>query len=101
VTVPDGSYALNGQACSVDLQGRMSGRATVKANWVKGGTDLQLAINRRIDRQGETVNLKSKERWTLSDDGQKLVVDRSVSGSRSSPSAKLTFRRASEKKKAQ
>ncbi len=101
LTMPNGSFALNGQECTVDLQGRMQGQATVKAKWVKGGKDLELDVNRQLDLQGSTVDLKSKERWNLSDDGQTLVVERSMKGPRGSQSAKLTFRRASEEKKAQ
>jgi hypothetical protein len=101
VTVPDGSFALNGQECTVDLQGRTSGKATVKAKWVKSGKDLELAVNRHLDMEGSTEELKSKEQWTLSDDGQTLVVDRSVKGAHGSQSAKLTFRRANEEQKAQ
>jgi hypothetical protein len=101
MTAPNGSFALNGQECSVDLQGRMQGRATVKAKWVKGGKDLELDVVRHLGTQGDTMDLKSKERWNLSDDGQTLVVERSMKGPRGSQSAKLTFRRASEEKKAQ
>ena len=101
MTMPNGSFALNGQECTVDLQGRMQGRATVKAKWVKGGKDLELDVVRHLGTQGDTMDLKSKERWNLSDDGQTLVVERSMKGPRGSQSAKLTFRRASEEKKAQ
>lgn len=101
MTMPNGSFALNGQECTVDLQGRQSGTATVKAKWVKDGKDLELAAVRHLGTPDDKMDFKSKEVWTLSDDGQTLVVERSMKGPRGSQSAKLTFRRAGEEKKAQ
>jgi hypothetical protein len=96
VTVPDGSYPLNGQETKFDLPSSAPGTATAKVKWVKGGKDIELAINRHLDMQGDTLNIKSKETWTLSDDGQMLTVDRSISGDHGSHSIKLAFRKSTE-----
>jgi hypothetical protein len=97
VMVPDGSYSLNGQESTFQLPGGASGTATAKAKWVKGGQDIELAVNRRLDMQGDTLNIKSKEKWSLSGDGQILTVDRSISGDHGSHSIKLIFRKSDER----
>jgi hypothetical protein len=96
MTVPDGTYNLNGEETAVDLAGRTSGKATVSANWVEGGKAIQLSVDRRIEMQGNEVDISSNEHWKLPDDGQTLVVDRSVNTPRGSESVKLTFRKSTE-----
>jgi hypothetical protein len=96
VSLPDGPYTLNGQETTFDLSGRIAGKATAKAKWVKGGKEIELAVRRRLDVQGNVAEIQSTERWKLSSDGLTLTVHRIISGPQGSQSAKLVFRKVSE-----
>jgi hypothetical protein len=96
MTVPDGTYSLNGEETTVELPGRMSGKALVSANWVEGGKAVELSVDRRVEMRGNEVDIRSDEEWRLSADGQTLVADRSVNTPRGSESVKLTFRKTTE-----
>jgi hypothetical protein len=93
MAVPDGTYPLNGEATQVDVAGRMPGQATVSANWAEGGKAVELSVDRRVQMQGNELDIKSNEEWKLSSDGQTLIADRSVDTPRGLQSVKLIFRK--------
>lgn len=91
--IPSAAYSLDGKETVASASGRMRGSATLKAKWTKDGKSLQLFAVREADSQGSGENLTSKEKWTLSNDGNTLTVQRSVETSFGTDDVKLTFKK--------
>jgi len=90
--VPQVAYMLDGKKTTVTLLG--FGQATLIAKPGKSGKSLDLSLTHQESAGGQLVTaLVAKERWTLSDDGQVLKVQRTVSTQQSSETVNLTFRR--------
>ncbi len=92
--VPQVTYTLDGKKTSVNLLG--AGQATVTAKPGKNGKSLDLSVIHLEPAGGQLITaLVAKERWTLSDDGQALKVQRTVSTQQTSETVNLVFRRKS------
>jgi hypothetical protein len=90
--VPQVTYTLDGKKTTVTLMG--FGQATLIAKPGKNGKSLDLSMTHQETVGGQSLTaLVAKERWTLSDDGQVLKVQRTVSTQQSSETVNLTFRK--------
>ncbi len=78
-TIPaQATYNLDGKKIINHISGYGTVQLTTK--WSKGGKSLNLSTAYEETKNGQTyLALSSKERWTLSEDGQTLKVQRTVS----------------------
>jgi hypothetical protein len=92
--VPQATYTLDGKKTTVNLVG--FGQATLTAKPGKNGKSLDLSMTHQETVGGQLMTaLVAKERWTLSDDGQVLKVQRTVSTQQTSETVNLVFRKKS------
>jgi hypothetical protein len=92
--VPQVTYTLDGKKTTATLMG--FGDATLTAKQAKNGKSLDMAMSHQESVGGQSLTaLVAKERWTLSDDGQVLKVQRTVSTQQASETVNLTFRKKS------
>src|SRR5271157_1376622 len=89
--IPQVAYPLDGKKQTSELAGL--GKITVKARWTKDKKGLDLSMIRDVDFQGRPVTFSSDERWTLSDEGEVLKVQRSADTPGATDSIKLIFRK--------
>ncbi|GEM_PF-478927 len=84
-------YKLDGTNSTAKLGGTAQSNATSRANWSKDGKQLKLSLvgNDDSDRTGSQIRLK--DGWKLSKDGQTLKVDRTVKTSGGSKTLHLVF----------
>lgn len=78
MVIPNATYSLDGKETTAQVEGPMPGTATLKAKWAKDGKALELFSVRDADLGGRSVTFTSKERWTLSEGGEVLKIQRSV-----------------------
>lgn len=95
--IPSATYSLDGEETEAQVTGRMRGTATLKARWTKDGKGLQLFAIRQTNFQGNTENLTTKEKWTLSNGGNMLSVQRTVETPFGTDEVKLTFQKGQGK----
>jgi hypothetical protein len=90
------AYKLDGSDTSAKLGNSDQSDATAKANWEKGGKEIKLSLSGddTSDRRGEQVRMK--DTWKLSKDGQTLKIDRTVQMMRGSTTVHLVFRKVGE-----
>jgi hypothetical protein len=69
---------------------RPTGTATVKAEWKKGGKQLELITIHKMTMQGQERIITSKDRWELTKEGQ-LQVRRSIELPMGAEEVKLLF----------
>ena len=93
MVIPKATYSLDGKETTVEIKGSMPGTLKLKAKWAKDRKALELSSVREADFGGHSVTFTSKERWTLSDGGEVLKVQRSVESPRGTDTVKLTFRK--------
>ena len=91
MVIPSATYSLDGKETTVELKGRMSGTATLKAKWAKDRKAFELSAVRHAEFQGNSVTFTSKETWKLSADGEVLNLQRTVETPRGTDTVKLTF----------
>ena len=84
------SYKLDGSESVVDVQGRVPGKATLKAKWMGDGKILELSSVRNLTFQGNEVTITSKEHLEL-EGATVLKVHRTVESPRGTQETKLTF----------
>ncbi len=88
------TYNLDGRKTTDHVSG--FGDVQLTAKWSKGGKSLDLSIAFQESSDGQThLALNSKERWTLSEDGQTLKVQRTVSTPSTSDTVVFTLRKKS------
>jgi hypothetical protein len=80
----------DGQALERASSRPPSGTATVKAEWKKGGKQLELVTIHKLALQGEERIISSKDRWEMTKEGQ-LLVRRSVELPSGAEEVKLLF----------
>jgi hypothetical protein len=85
------TYKLDGSKTSVDVTGRMPGKATLSAKWMGDGKILELDQDRAMNIQGNDVTVTIKEHWELADGGKVLKVHRTTDSPMGSQESKLTF----------
>jgi len=92
MAIPEATYSLDGKKTTDTLPG--IGTATLTAKWARGGKSLDLSMVHQETVNGQNLTaLTAKERWTLSEDGQVLKVQRTVSTQQTSETVNLIFRK--------
>jgi hypothetical protein len=84
-------YNLDGSESTVEVAGRMPGKATLKAKWLGEGKTLELSSVRNLNFQGNEVTITTKEHWELAEEGKVLKIHRTTESPRGTQEAKLTF----------
>jgi len=85
------TYKLDGSKATVDVTGRMPGKATLSAKWTGDGKILELDQDRAMNIQGNDVTVTIKEHWELSDGGKVLKIHRTTDSPMGAQESKLTF----------
>jgi len=97
------TYTLDGKEMIVKEEGREgpageisrpAGTVMRKAQWKKGGKQLELQANRKINRQGQEQTTNSRDRWEISKEGH-LIVRRSITTPMGTEEVKLIFAKQS------
>jgi hypothetical protein len=91
--VPKATYSLDGKETTAGIEGPMPGTIKFKAKWAKDRKALGLSSVREANIGGNSVTFTIKEKWTLSDGGEVLKVQRSVETPRGMDTVKLIFRK--------
>lgn len=91
--IPSATYLLDGKETEAQVAGRMRGTAKLKARWTKDGKGLQLFTVRHSNFQGNPEELTTREKWTLSNGGNMLNVQRTVETPFGTDEVKLIFDR--------
>lgn len=84
------TYNLDGSETTADVQGRMPGKATLKAKW-QGDKVLELNSVLKTNVQGNDITITTMEHWELEDGGKTLKVHRTQETPRGTQESKLTF----------
>lgn len=85
------SYNLDGTETTVDVTGRMPGKATLKAKWQGDGKILELTRVQTGNFQGNDFKVTTTEHWELADGGKTLKVHRVSDSPQGAQDAKLVF----------
>ena len=85
------NYNLDGSETSMEMTGRMPGKAALKAKWQGDGKILELSSVLKTNVQGNDVTITSTEHWELADGGKTLKVHRTSESPRGTQESKLTF----------
>lgn len=85
------TYNLDGSETSMELTGRMPGKAALKAKWQGDGKSLELSSVFKGNVQGNDVTITTTEHWELADGGKTLKVHRTQESPRGTQETKLTF----------
>jgi len=89
--IPKASYFLDGQESTASLEEPRPGTAKLKAKWTKDKKGLELSSFREANFGGNSVTFTTREKWTLSDEGETLKIQRSVETPMGLDTIKLTF----------
>jgi len=85
------TYNLDGTETTMDVTGRMPGKATMKAKWQGDGKILELNQVTKANFQGNDVTITTTEHWELADGGKTLKVHRTQESPQGTRETKLTF----------
>jgi hypothetical protein len=85
------TYNLDGSETSMEMTGRMPGKATLKAKWQGDGKILELSSVLKANVQGNDVTITTTEHWELADGGKTLKVHRVSENPRGTQETKLTL----------
>lgn len=85
------TYNLDGSETSMEMTGRMPGKAALKAKWQGDGKILELNSVLKTNVQGNDITITSTEHWELADGGKTLKVHRISETPRGSQETRLTF----------
>jgi hypothetical protein len=85
------SYNLDGTETTMDVAGRMPGKATMKAKWQGDGKILELNSVTKANFQGNDITITTTEHWELADGGKTLKVHRVSENPRGTQETKLVF----------
>ena len=85
------SYNLDGSETTMDVTGRMPGKATMSAKWQGDGKILELNQVTKANFQGNDVTITTMEHWELADGGKTLKVHRKSESPRGSQETKLVL----------
>jgi hypothetical protein len=85
------SYNLDGTESSIDVQGRMPGKATLKAAWSNDGNTLELNRKQSGNFNGQDFTFTTTEKLSLSDGGKVLTIARSSESPRGKQESTLVF----------
>ena len=85
------TYNLDGSETSMEMTGRMPGKAALKAKWQGDGKILELNSVLKANVQGNDVTITTTEHWELADSGKTLKVHRVSESPQGTRETKLTF----------
>jgi hypothetical protein len=85
------SYNLDGSETTMDVTGRMPGKATMTAKWQGDGKILELNQVTKANVQGNDITITTTEHWELSDGGKTLKVHRKSESPQGAREVKLTL----------
>ena len=85
------SYNLDGSESTAEVQGRMPGKATLKAKWQGDGKILELTRVRNISAQGQEFTVTTTEHLELAEGGKVLKAHGSTATPQGARESKLTF----------
>ncbi|MEK6320623.1 MAG: hypothetical protein AABN33_02955 [Acidobacteriota bacterium] len=85
------TYNLDGSETSMEMTGRMPGKAALKAKWQGDGKILELSSVLKTNVQGNDVTITATEHWELADGGKTLKVHREQESPQGKRETKLTF----------
>jgi len=86
------TYNLDGTESSVEMQGRMPGKANLKATWSSDGNTLQLTSKRSgTGPNGEQFSFTTIEKLTLTEGGKVLTNVRHSEGPRGTQDSTLVY----------
>ena len=85
------TYNLDGSETTMDMTGRMPGKAALKAKWQDDGKILELSSVLKTNVQGNDVTITTTEHWELADGGKTLKVHRVSESPQGTRETKLTF----------
>jgi hypothetical protein len=85
------SYNLDGSETTMDVTGRMPGKATMSAKWQGDGKILELNQVTKANVQGNDITITTTEHWELADGGKTLKVHRKQESPRGAQETKLVL----------
>ena len=85
------TFNLDGSETTMEVTGRMPGKATMKAKWQGDGKILELSQVTKANFQGNDVTITTTEHWELADGGKTLKVHRTSESPRGTQETKLTL----------
>ena len=86
------TYNLDGSESTVEMQGRMPGKATLKAAWSSDGNTLELTRkNSGTGQNGEQFSFTTTEKLSLSEGGKVLTDVRHSESPRGAQDSTLVF----------
>lgn len=85
------TYNLDGSETTVEMTGRMAGKATLKAKWMGDGNALELSSVQNVNVQGNDVTITRQDHWELAEGGKVLNVHRKSESPRGTQELKLVF----------
>lgn len=86
------NYVADGKEGEFTMQmmgNSQKGKRTVK--WSADGTTLEIKESATIERQGNTFNIETVSKWSLSTDGKTLTVDQTRTGPQGEQKSKRIF----------
>lgn len=90
---PKATYSLDGNETTAQFGGPTPSNVRFKAKWAKDGKWLELTSVRDVNFGEYSAIFTTKERWTLSEGGEVLKLQRTVVTSQGSDAIKLIFRK--------
>lgn len=86
------TYNLDGTESTVDVQGRMPGKANLKAAWSSDGKTLELSTKRTgTGQNGEQFSFTTTDKYSLSEDGKTLTDNRHSESPRGTQDSTLVY----------
>ena len=87
MVLPKATYSLDGKETTHEIEARRGAEGqpsqpgaslALKASWKKGGKILELQSTRKFKTPEGDRSMTNKDRWELSEDGQTLIVKRTL-----------------------
>ncbi len=85
------SYNVDGSESTAEIQGRMPGKATLKATWSNDGNTLDLSRKQSGNFNGQDFTFTTTEKLTLSEGGKVLTIARVSESPRGKQESTLVF----------
>ena len=89
------SYNLDGSESVAEMQGRMPGKATLKASWSKDANTLELSRKQSGERDGNAFTIANTDKLTLAEAGKILKIERTNESPRGKQESTLVFNKKS------
>jgi hypothetical protein len=93
--IPKVPYLLDGKETTITIMGTANFKRKAKSS--RGGKMLELSLVQDTDLEAQTAGLTMKERWTLSDAGEALKVQRTAAAVGGADAITLFLRKAQGK----